>query len=108
VPVLRDGWSVVRMPTEERFLSLLQNVQSSCGSKRSSVQWLLGVYLGVRRPGDDVEHSRPSIIEFRNDWSYNFFPPFVFMAWRGTNLTSFYAKSKNYGNRQLVELVVDG
>jgi len=106
--VLRGGWSVVRMQTEERFSSLLQNVQSSCGSKRSSIQWLLGFYPGVRRPGDDVEHSCPSVIEFRNDWSHNFVPPFVFTTWRGTNLPSLYTKSRNYRNGQLVEIDIDG
>jgi hypothetical protein len=43
-----------------------------------------GVLPRVRWTGDDVEHPRPSIIEFKNDWSCNFVPPFVFMAWKGT------------------------
>lgn len=51
-----------------------------------------GVLPRVRWTRVDVEQTRPSIIEFRNDWSCNFVPPFVFMAWKGTILPSFYTK----------------
>jgi hypothetical protein len=36
---------------------------------------------GVKLPGCEVDHSPPSIAEFKNTWSYNAIPPYVFMAW---------------------------
>jgi hypothetical protein len=36
--------------------------------------------LGVKRPGREADHSRPSSAEVKNAWSYTSTPQYVFMA----------------------------
>jgi len=42
----------------------------------SHIQWVAGsLYLGVKRPGREADHSPPSSVEVKNAWSYIFTPP---------------------------------
>jgi hypothetical protein len=36
---------------------------------------------GIKRPELKAEHSRPCSEEVKNQWSYIFTPPYVFVAW---------------------------
>jgi hypothetical protein len=39
------------------------------------------LYLGVKRPGREADHSPSSIAEVKNAWSYTSAPSYAFMAW---------------------------
>jgi hypothetical protein len=39
------------------------------------------IFLGVKRPGREADHSAPSSAEVKNAWSYTSTPQYVFMAW---------------------------
>jgi hypothetical protein len=46
------------------------------------IQWVQGtLFLGVKRPGREADHSSPSTAEVKNAWSYTSSPQYVFMAW---------------------------
>jgi hypothetical protein len=45
-------------------------------------QWVPGALsLGVKRPGREADHSRPSSAEVKNTWSYTSTPQYFIMAW---------------------------
>jgi len=39
------------------------------------------LFPGVKRPGSEADHSRPSSAEVKNAWIYTSTPPYAFMAW---------------------------
>jgi hypothetical protein len=43
-------------------------------------------FLGVKRPGRKVNHSHPSSVEIKKNWSYTYSPLYDFMARTGTIL----------------------
>jgi hypothetical protein len=45
-------------------------------------------FPGTKRPGRDGDHSRPSIDEVKNEWSFTSTPQHVFMTWTRTTLPS--------------------
>jgi len=38
------------------------------------------LFLGVKRPGHEADHSPPSSAEVKNAWSYTSTPQYVFVA----------------------------
>jgi len=36
-------------------------------------------FPGVKQPGREANHSQPCIVEVKNEWSYTYTPPCVFM-----------------------------
>jgi hypothetical protein len=51
------------------------------GPTQPSLQWVPGaLFLGVKRPGREPDHSPPSA-EVKNTWIYTFTPLYVFMAY---------------------------
>jgi len=59
----------------ERDFSLLQNVQSGWGSNHPPMQWALPFFPGVKPPGREVNHTPPSTVEVKNEWSCTSTPP---------------------------------
>jgi len=60
------------------------------GPTQPPVQWVLGFYPGVKRPGHDVGHSSPSTAEVKGEWSYASTSPYM-LSWRGQGqLGGFY------------------
>jgi hypothetical protein len=52
------------------------------GPTQPPIQWVLGaLFLVVKRPGREADHSPPSSAEVRNAWSYTSTPQYVFKAW---------------------------
>jgi hypothetical protein len=52
------------------------------GPTQHPIQWVPGVlFLGVKRPGREVDHSPPYSAEVKNAWKYTSIPQYVFMAW---------------------------
>jgi len=52
------------------------------GPTQPPIQWVRGaLFLGVKRPGREADHSPPSSAEVKNAWSYTSTPQYVFMAW---------------------------
>jgi hypothetical protein len=51
------------------------------GPTQPHIHWVQGaLFLGVKRPGSEADHSPPSSAEFKNAWIYTFTPPYVFLA----------------------------
>jgi hypothetical protein len=48
---------------------------------RYHVEWVLGaLFLVVRRPDREADHSSPSTAKINNEWSFIFIFPYAFMA----------------------------
>jgi hypothetical protein len=46
------------------------------GPTQLHIQWVAGaLFLGVKRPGREADHSPPSSAEVKNAWSYTSIPP---------------------------------
>ena len=41
---------------------------------------------GIKRTGGEINHSPPSSVEIKNEWSYTSTPLYALMAWTGTIL----------------------
>ena len=68
--------------SRQRQEIFVRNVQTGSGSH--SISHSVGtadLSQGMKRPGFEVNHSPPTIAEFKNEWSCNFTPP-----WRGESL----------------------
>jgi len=49
-------------------------------STKPSIQWVRGaIFLGVKGPGREANHSPPFSVEFKNAWSYTSTIPYVFI-----------------------------
>jgi hypothetical protein len=73
-----DDWgSRVRFPAGAGNFSLNHRVQTGSGTHPAS--YLMGtggvLYLGVKRPEREADHSPPSGAEVNNAWSYTSTPP---------------------------------
>jgi hypothetical protein len=56
--------------------------RTALGPTQSPIQWVTGaLFLGVKRPWREADHSPPSSAEVKITWSYTFIPKYVFMAW---------------------------
>jgi hypothetical protein len=52
------------------------------GPTQPPIQWVTGgLFLGVKRPGCEADHSPSSSSEVKNAWRYTSTPQFIFMAW---------------------------
>jgi len=46
------------------------------------IQWVPGALSpGIKLPMREANHSPPSSAKAKNEWSYTFTPPYIFMAW---------------------------
>jgi hypothetical protein len=56
--------------------------RSALGSTQPPIQWVPGTLSpGVKRPGPETDHSRPSSPEVKNAWNYTSTPQYVPMTW---------------------------
>jgi hypothetical protein len=56
--------------------------RTALGPTQPPIQWVSeALYLGVKWPGREVDHSPPSSAEVKNAWSYTSTPQYAFMAW---------------------------
>jgi len=44
--------------------------------------------VGLKWLESDTDHWPPSVIKFKNEWSYTFVPPYAFIVWTGVTLLS--------------------
>jgi hypothetical protein len=42
--------------------------------------------MGLKRLECDIDHWPPSVIKFKNEWSYTSVPPCAFIVWTGVTL----------------------
>jgi hypothetical protein len=83
---LRAGRSGVRIPGGTGNFSLHHRVQPALGPTQSLIQWEPGVlYLGVKWPGRETDHSHPSSAEVKNAWRYTSTPSNA-APWRRSQL----------------------
>jgi hypothetical protein len=58
------------------FFSLRHRVQPVLGPTQPPIQWVSEVlFLGVKRPGHEADHSHPSSVENKKEWIYSYTPP---------------------------------
>jgi hypothetical protein len=63
---LDDRGSRVRFPAGAGNFSLHHRVQNGSWVTQPPIQWVLGaLYLGVKRPGREADHSLPSSAEVK-------------------------------------------
>jgi hypothetical protein len=78
------GWKSERSEFESQFgqqFSLLQIVQNSSGVYPTSYAMDIGSsFLGVERPGREVDHSPLASAEVKKMWTYTSTTPYAFMA----------------------------
>lgn len=56
---LRDGRSGIRIPARTGEFSVLQNVLTVSGAHPASTNASRGMFLGLKRPGLETDHSPP-------------------------------------------------
>ena len=79
---LRTGWFRVLVPRGANYSSLPQNNHTTSGVHPAS--YSMGArdsFVGVKRPGREVDHSPPSSAGLTNDGSYTSNPLHDFMPW---------------------------
>jgi hypothetical protein len=64
-------WSGVRIPAGTRSLSCPKCTERLWGPSGLLFGGYRGPFPGVKRPGLDVDHSAPSGVEVKNEWSYS-------------------------------------
>jgi hypothetical protein len=79
---LRAGWSGVRVRVGMGIFLLTPASIPAQRPTQPPVQLVPGfLFLGVKRPGREADHSPPSSAEVRSAWSYTSTPQYVLMAW---------------------------
>jgi hypothetical protein len=71
---LRNGRQGVRISAEVRDLSLIQNIHTSLGLRKSAIQWVPWFFPRAKKPGRQV-NSFPPTAEGKNEWRYTSTPP---------------------------------
>jgi hypothetical protein len=79
---LDDRCSEARFPTGAGNFPFIAVSRPALGPNQPPIQWIPGgaVFLGIKQPGREADHSPPSIADV-NAWSYISTFPHVFMAW---------------------------
>ena len=72
-----------------RDFSLFQFMRRALGPTKPPIQWVSVFFLGLKRPGHDVDHSSPLNAEFKNKWSYTSIHPICLRDVDWDNLTFF-------------------
>jgi hypothetical protein len=77
------GWATgVPFPRGARITSLHHTFKPALEVIQSATQWVVGsIYLEVKRPGFESDHSPACSGEVNDAWSYTSTPPYVFIAW---------------------------
>ena len=72
---LRTGWFRLRIPTGQEMFHFSIASRQTMGSAQHPVQWALEFFVGVKRPGRDVNDLSLFDTELKNAWSCASFPP---------------------------------
>jgi hypothetical protein len=88
---LRAGRPSFDSRKEQRFL-LFAAYRPALGPTQPHIQWVpVALFLWIKRPGREADHSPSSSAEVENAWSYTSTHPYVFMVWclvkHGDNFT---------------------
>jgi hypothetical protein len=76
IKILDDRIIGVRILAGAGSFSLRCHVHTGCGTQPASFPMCTGaLYLGVKRPGRQIDHSPPPRAEVNNAWSYTSTPP---------------------------------
>ena len=57
------------------------------GPTQPSIQWVQGLFGGVKRAGHDIEHTRPSLVDVTNEWIYTSTTPICLHGMDRDNFT---------------------
>jgi hypothetical protein len=69
-------------PTQPPIHFFYRGLFTVLGPTQPPIQWIPGaLFLVVKWPGREADHSPPSRAEVKNAWSYTSNPQYVFMAW---------------------------
>jgi hypothetical protein len=72
----------VRVPAGAGNFSPTTASRLALGPTQHPIQWVPGALsLGVEQPGRETDHSPPSSVEVKNEWSYASTPQYTFMSW---------------------------
>jgi hypothetical protein len=77
------GWTtVVRFRAGAGILLCATTSRSALGPTQPPIQWVpAALFLGVKRPERETDHSPLSSAEVKHAWSYTSTSPHAFMAW---------------------------
>jgi hypothetical protein len=79
---LDDRGSRVRFPAGLGIFLLTTASGTALRLTQPPIQWVPGVlFLGVKWPGSEADHSPPSSADVKNAWSYTSTPQHIFMVW---------------------------
>ena len=93
---LQDRRTRVWIPAEARDCLFIKTIQTGpsphktiqTGPSPHKTSYKMGTdqgsFLGVKRPGREVDHSSSFSVEVMNEWSYNYTPIFNILASTGT------------------------
>ena len=82
------GLSGIRLDMLKRFFSSLNRPDHFLDPPSYLFNSYRGTFSTVRRPGCDVDHSRPSSADIKNEWSYTSAPLYTLISWTGKSLFS--------------------
>jgi hypothetical protein len=78
---LRPGWWGVSTPSRSSEFFFDSVSRPALGPIQPPIQWVPGtLYLEVKRPEHESDHSSPSSTKVKNSWSYTSTPPNTFMV----------------------------
>jgi hypothetical protein len=55
--------------------------RTALGPTQPPIQWIPGVFPGVKQLGREADHSPPTSAGVKNAWNYTFTSQYTFMAW---------------------------
>ena len=82
-----SGRSGVRILARARNFSFLQNIQTGSGPHRLLFNGYRGSFRGLKRLEREVNHSSPSSVEDKKEWSYTSTPPLYLHGIGRSNVT---------------------
>jgi hypothetical protein len=76
---LDDRAARVRFPAGAGNLSFTTASRTALGPTQPPIQWVTGaIFLGVKRPVRETDHSSPSMPRSKNEWRYIPIPQYAF------------------------------
>jgi hypothetical protein len=76
---LRTGESGIRVTEGAENFSLCHHIQTGSEAHPAYLMGTGRSFPGIKRPGHVARHPLPPSVEIKNEWSYKFTPPCVFI-----------------------------
>ena len=91
VTSLSNGWMQVVSQQEQEIFLFSKPSRLTIGPIKPAFQWVLPVApsLALKQPGHENDHSPPSSIKVKNEWSYTHLPLYVIKVHKENNLLPF-------------------